>query len=193
MISMRSMKQDVLCQKFCKQIGYTFQNPALLCYALTHPSMSKTPEDKKFYQRLEFLGDRVLSLVLVEWLWKLYPYENEAELSKRLAFLACRESLVQVGQSCCLQDYTCFVALRKPRHHHSILADTCEAVIGALYLDGGLSVAEQFIHRYWKDYIQQSVKTDSKTALQEWVPRTLCLFTNLPSYCTKWSSTRSMV
>jgi len=158
---------------FRDRLGYTFKDAALLESALTHPS-ALSPGLGRPFERLEFLGDRVLGLLIAEWLYTHFPDEPEGDLSKRLARLVCKETLVQIASTLRLK-----TAL-KIRHEKSasqkkrletLLADGCEALIGALYLDGGIEETRLFIHHHWKPYIETSAspRYDSKSSLQEWI------------------------
>lgn len=156
-------------------LGHRFISLPLLEEALTHPSVSSaklTPS----YQRLEFFGDRVLGLVIAQMLFQDFPEDNEGALSRRLTSLVRRETLAQVAQKVGLDSYVRVVGseLRaKGRQRESILADCCEAVIAALYIDGGLEVTEAFIYRYWHpilEHVNTDLK-DPKSLLQEWAQR----------------------
>lgn len=153
-------------------IQHRFGNPQLLYEALTHGSAGD--EHGHNYERLEFLGDRVLSLVVAELLYRNFPDEAEGKLARRSAALVRRDALAEVAGEIGLGP---FLVLSKGeddsggRQNPSLLADVCEAVIAALYLDGGLPVAARFIERYWQPMMSRSRKppTDAKTALQEWL------------------------
>lgn len=147
---------------------------ALVKQALTHPSCAKTHDGAPFNnQRLEFLGDAVLGMVIAELLYELYPTEQEGELARRLSALVCGTQLVQIARSIGLGEMLIMSeseAENDGRNNPSNLEDACEALIGALYLDGGLSAARQFIHAHWHDLalsLSEPPK-DPKTALQEW-------------------------
>jgi ribonuclease-3 len=104
------------------------------------------------YERLEFLGDRVLGLIIAKLLFQRFPAEPEGDLARRLAALVRKETLAGGAEN------------------PSVLADACEAVIGALYLDGGLAAAERFVLSYWTPFLEaeDTPPQDAKTALQEW-------------------------
>lgn len=155
-------------------VGHRFQRVDLLDEALTHSSIaSRGHRQRPSYERLEFLGDRVLGLVVAEMLITRFPQEAEGALARRLAALVRRESLVRVAEEIDLGGH---LALSKAeedaggRANPAILADCCEAVIGALYLDGGLDVAAAFVRRHWRRLMEESTTPpkDAKTALQEW-------------------------
>jgi len=159
------------------KLGHAFAKPDLLEQALTHPSLSggSAASRKKGagdYERLEFLGDRVLGLIIAEWLYEKYPAAREGELAKRHAALVNRDALRVVAEEIGLGDYLRLAGGEKPgaaRKNLATLPDAMEAVIGALYCDGGLKAAGDFIHRYWqKDIAIEETPADPKTALQEW-------------------------
>ena len=156
------------------RLGHRFATPALLKEALTHPSASGRRGGKTLnYQRLEFLGDRVLGLVVAELLYRRFPREPEGDLARRLAALVREETLARVAEGL---DLGAFMLVAKSdegageRQNPSLLADVCEAVIGALYLDGGLAVARAFIEPQWLPLLSADLAPpqDAKTALQEW-------------------------
>lgn len=153
-----------------RRIGYEFQNRNLLATALTHPSAVVSRVDN--YERLEFLGDRVLGLVISEMLIKAFPDAREGELGRRLSDLVRRETCAEVATEIDLAS-----ALRvggiKPealRRTTNILGDACEALIAAMYLDGGLEPARRFIQVYWLERMVRwsGVRKDAKSELQEW-------------------------
>ncbi|MEX2009610.1 MAG: ribonuclease III [Dongiaceae bacterium] len=160
-------------------LGHRFDRPALLAQALTHPSVASARRRGKGaalateYERLEFLGDRVLGLVVAELLYRSFPGESEGALAQRLAGLVRQDSLARVAGAIGLAAH---LALSRGeadgggRDNPSLLADACEAVIGAVYLDGGLAPAARFIGRYWRPLMEAeaSPPQDAKTALQEW-------------------------
>ncbi|HLI11809.1 MAG TPA: ribonuclease III [Alphaproteobacteria bacterium] len=155
-------------------LGYSFKRIELLEQALTHRSAvrahGKVPEG---YERLEFLGDRVLGLVVAELLVHKYTHEQEGELTRRHTALVRRDTLVEVARTVDLGSH---LRLSKgeagagSRESPTVLADACEAVIAALYLDGGLDAARPFIERYWTPFMAAASipPRDAKTALQEW-------------------------
>ncbi len=151
------------------ELDYTFEDPGLLRQALTHGSVSTGRTSS--YERLEFLGDRVLGLVIADMLLEAFPDENEGALAKRLAALVSAATLADVAGEIGLGEH-----IRARGNDSDLagasgrLADVCEAVIAALYLDGGLSVAREFIARYWLQRLKNTTHppTDPKTLLQEW-------------------------
>jgi ribonuclease-3 len=153
-------------------IGYTFKTPTLLEKALSHPSA--TPRNKDF-ERFEFLGDRVLGLTMAATLLELFPTEPEGHLAKRQAVLVSRESCQTVAGL--IQLETHIKAVCDSGVHESnmmaILADAVEALLGAMYLDGGLDVCNTFIRRFWADLFHNSKEPpkDAKSTLQEWLQK----------------------
>ena len=152
-------------------LAHEFEDASLLSRALTHGSAAANPRDT--YERLEFLGDRVLSLVVAAMLFERFPGEDEGALARRLAALVRRETLAEIAAEIGLGAHIVMSAGEAEaggRENPSLLADVCESVIGALYLDGGLATAERFIRDRWRARMVRSDKPplDSKTALQEW-------------------------
>ena len=165
--------------KFQKKINIKFINTSLLIKALTHKSASKKNNNEK----LEFLGDRVIGLVLAEKLYKLYPLETEGDLDKRFAKLVNRKTCYSVGWSIGIQ-HNVIIGDKKKKistEDEKIISDCCEALIGAIYIDRGYKYTENFILRLWKKEIQKSNITvlDPKTKLQEF---SLKRYKKLPVY-----------
>jgi ribonuclease-3 len=151
-------------------LGYRFRNPALLTEALTHPSL----EGGETYERLEFLGDRVLGLVVAERLYEIFPSAEEGRLAPLLNLLVRRETLAKVAEAIGLPSFLIMApgeASTGGRSKPAILADAAEAVIAAIYLDGGLKAAKAFVTRFWAPHFHTlpAKATDPKTALQEYV------------------------
>lgn len=148
--------------------GHTFKNKSLVIEALTHPSLEgETP-----YQRLEFLGDRVLGMVIAAHLYGKFGKEPEGRLSRRLAALVRKETLgrialdLKIGPLIRMTDT---VARGGGRENPSILSDVLEALIGALYLDGGYQAAAAFVEKAWAKHLEgKTAVKDPKTGLQEW-------------------------
>ena len=152
-----------------KQLGYTFNDPALLRRALTHASHSTDGSN----ERLEFLGDRVLGLVIAEKLHALYPDDAEGVLALKLNALVRAEACALAAEKAGLSEHLILANSEQAsggRKKAAILAGACEAVIAALYLDGGFEVARGFIERNWEDQFAGLGRDmrDAKTALQEW-------------------------
>jgi ribonuclease-3 len=156
------------------RLHYHFKDRAGLVRALTH--RSAVPGDQvahESYQRHEFLGDRVLALVVAELLFETYPREEEGDLARRLNQLVCRDTCAEVALDL---DLGSAVRLGNGerqsggRRKSAILGDVAEAVIAAIYLDGGFDAARDFVLRNWKPRMEnlQGPLRDSKTLLQEW-------------------------
>jgi ribonuclease-3 len=171
-----------LAEALADTFGHRFARPDLLREALTHPSASPPgagrslrarPARQRGYERLEFLGDRVLGLVVADLLYNTFPQEDEGALAKRLAALARKDTLAQVATAAGLGAHLVLSKAESQaggRQNPTLLADACEAVIGALYLDGGLAAAAGFIRGYWQPLMaaEERPPQDAKTALQEW-------------------------
>lgn len=153
------------------KLGYRFRDSALARTALTHRSAAAQHEET--YERLEFLGDRVLALVVADMLYETYPAEAEGALAKRLVALVRRETLADVASKIELAP---LIRLSRGeedaggRENPAILADVCESLIGAIYRDGGIEPARAFIHDHWTEPMSATVTPpkDAKTTLQEW-------------------------
>jgi ribonuclease-3 len=155
-------------------LGHSFANPDLLDRALTHAS-AVNGRDQQTYQRLEFLGDRVLGLVVADLLVERFPDAPEGELSRRLARLVSRETCTEIAEEMQLAKYLRIGGGQKgtPRATAGVLSDVCEAVIAAIYRDSGLAAARALIERYWGPRIEgmSGPLRDAKTELQEWAHR----------------------
>jgi ribonuclease-3 len=156
------------------RLGHRFERPELLTEALTHPSIAGSGRRRRAdYERLEFLGDRVLGLVISDALLRRFARADAGELARRYNALVCREALVQVAEAIDLGDHLHMARSERDVGGHEkpgILADACEALIGALYLDGGLEAAAAFIDTRWDAMIGALAQApkDAKTHLQEW-------------------------
>lgn len=154
-----------------KTLQYSFVDKNRLRLALTHSSLKQSRNDPS-YERLEFLGDRVLGLVIAELMLERFPGAAEGKLAPRLATLVSGATLADVARSIDLGAYILMTdgeAAAGTNARDSVLADCCEAVIGALYLDGGLGTAGDFIHRVWEPLIEDVEPRVAKTELQEWL------------------------
>lgn len=147
-------------------LKYNFRNKELLHKALTHSSVS--PHADHNYERLEFLGDRVLGVSIASLLYRLFPHEPEGNLSQRFTGLVCKETVAQVARMLNLGKFM-FVANEDIRKNENVLCDVCEAVIGAIYIDAGVEEAINFVNNHWRELIDRNVAPpkDSKTRLQE--------------------------
>ena len=164
--------------------GHEFGRRELLVEALTHPSVLAKPEKGRRrgrrdsvppnYERLEFLGDRVLGLIVADLLWRRFPAEPEGHLTRRLTQLVRREALARVAGEIGLGRHLRLSpseATAGAARNPGILADVVEAVIAAIYLDGGLAAAFAFVERYWAPLVAEletAPPQDPKTTLQEW-------------------------
>jgi ribonuclease-3 len=153
------------------KLGYRFENPALLDEALTHVSAPKA--DGQSYQRLEFLGDRVLGLAIADLLYRTFPGAPEGELSRRLAELVRRESCAEIAITWDVGTYLKLGAGEAhagERRNQTILADVCEAIIGAAFMDGGYDAARGVVERAFQPLLEAPRRPlrDPKSALQEW-------------------------
>ena len=165
--------------KLQKKINIKFNDLNLLKKSLTHKSFDSINS----YEKLEFLGDRILGLVISEKLLEIYPEENEGSLDKKLASLVNKKKCLEIAKSISLENYIS-VAKKKGKEikiEDKIISDACEALIGAIYLDKGLLETKRFIIKLWKDHLNASKITyiDSKTKLQEY---SLKKFKKLPIY-----------
>ena len=156
------------------RVGYRFADAAMLDIALTHISALKGARNRAgSYQRLEFLGDHVLGLIVSDMLYRAFPKADEGELSRRLADLVRKETCAEIARNIDLG-----AAIRVGSSEHNagartrtaILADVCEALIGAVYLDGGFAAAEALIGCLWQVRMKTKAEPlrDPKTVLQEW-------------------------
>ena len=160
-------------KKFQEEIGYQFKQEGLLRQALTHSSYANEHHMKKLSdnERLEFLGDAVLEIITSEYLYGLHPDWPEGELTKLRASIVCEQTLAFCTRALSLGDYL-FLGkgedLTGGRKRKSILSDALEAIMGAIYLDGGFANAKEFIHKYvLNDIEHMQLFYDSKTILQE--------------------------
>jgi ribonuclease III len=151
-----------------KALGHSFTNPELLNQALTHASVGSGREAS--YQRLEFLGDRVLGLAVADMLVEHFSDAPEGELSRRLARLVSGEACAEVAREMGLDKA---LRISGGRPTLSVLGDACEAVLGAIYRDAGLAAARAVIERYWGPRLESmsGPLRDAKTELQEWAHR----------------------
>ncbi len=161
------------------EINYFFKDKNLLNRALTH----KSYDNKDNNEKLEFLGDRVLGLIISKKLLEKYPDEKEGIIDKKFANLVNKKTCVKIALRIDLKKYLFLGSSHKnlERSADKIASDCLEAIVGAIYLDGGLRSAEKFILNFWEKYIHQSIITliDSKTKLQEY---SLKKYKKLPKY-----------
>lgn len=160
-----------------EKIGYEFKKKELIWQALTHSSFSNEQKINKYknYERLEFLGDAVLELLSSQFFFETYPDMPEGEMTKLRSSMVCELALAYCARDISLGDYLLLgkgEEITGGRTRDSIISDVMEAVIGALYLDGGLSAADAFVKKYiLSDLESKQLFYDSKTILQEEVQR----------------------
>ena len=166
-------------QSLEKKINIKFKNTNLLIQSLTHKSHNSLKNNEK----IEFLGDRVLGLVIAKKLLEIYPDEKEGILDKKFASLVNKRTCLEIAKNINLEKYilTFNPYNKKIKIEDKIISDCCEALIGALYLDKGLNITEKIILNLWKNHIKKSVVTqiDAKTKLQELALKN---FKKLPIY-----------
>ena len=165
--------------KFEKDLKIKFKNKSLIIEALTHKSANQKINNEK----LEFLGDRVLGLILSKKLFDLYPKLTEGILDKKFASLVNRKTCCDIAWSIGIQNYIIIGNKKKKiiKADEKILSDCCEAIIGAIYIDRGIDIVRNYILKIWKKKIEASNVTilDPKTKLQEYSLKT---FKKLPLY-----------
>lgn len=159
-----------------KRIGYTFKDRALIDRAVTHASFGHGRKGSTNYERLEFLGDRVLGLMTAEALFKLFAKADEGALAPRLNALVRKETCADVAREIQLGEALKLAASEERgggRDKTSILGDACEALIAALYLDGGMAAAQAFYDKHWGPRIDalRNKPKDAKSELQEWAAK----------------------
>ena len=162
-------------------IQINFKNKSLLIKSLTHKSFNEKDNNEK----LEFLGDRVIGLVLSKKLLTLYPEENEGIIDKKFSNLVNKKTCMEIAKKINLKNFikTGNSFIQSKSSDEKILSDCCEALIGAIYLDQGLDVSEKFILRNWEKFIKKSriTQIDPKTRIQEY---SLKKYKKLPVYKT---------
>ena len=162
-----------------KNLKIKFKNRDLLIKSLTHKSYDKENNNEK----LEFLGDRVLGMVIAKKLLEIYPNENEGILDKKFASLVNKKTCLDIAKKLELEKFILTFDSRKKKNdiENKLLSDSCEALIGSIYYDKGFSVVEKIILNLWSKHIKDSVITqvDAKTKLQEY---SLKKYKRLPIY-----------
>jgi ribonuclease-3 len=157
-----------------ERIGYRFRNRLLLHEALTHASALNGQKGLANYERLEFLGDRVLGLAMAEHLYQAYPQAPEGELARRFNCLVRKETCAEVAEELELGPFIKLgdsEALAGGRRKRTILGDACEALLAAVYLDGGWEPVKEVVATFWARRAAEiaAIPLDAKTTLQEWV------------------------
>lgn len=176
---MRSVRK--LNEAISENINYNFKNDDLLLEALTHPSLRGSKENRKqskTNQRLEFLGDSILNMVVSVMLFKIFPDEEEGALAKRKRALICGPTIADVATKIKLGDFLLMIkserssgGTRNPKN----LEDGLEALVGAIYLDGGFKDVETFVERHWRQLAESMLDLDPpqdfRSSLQEWAQK----------------------
>ena len=166
-------------QSLEKKIKVNFRNKNLLIKSLTHKSFNK----ENNYEKLEFLGDRVLGLVIAKKLLEIYPSEKEGILDKKFASLVNKKTCLEIAKKIELQKYILTLNIKSKKNIivDKVLADSCEALLGSIYLENGFNSVEKVILNLWSNHIKDSIvtKIDPKTKLQEF---SLKKFKKLPTY-----------
>ena len=162
-----------------KKIGISFKNKELLKRSLTHKSYNSNDNNEK----LEFLGDRVLGLIIAKTLLEIFPNDREGSLDKKLASLVNKKKCCEISKKLNLENFIVMgnVKSKKNKIEDKIISDACEALIGAIYIDQGLSIVKNFILKFWKNSIKLNIEDpiDAKTKLQEY---SLKKYKSLPKY-----------
>ena len=162
-----------------KKIGINFKDKKLLIKSLTHKSFNSSNN----YEKLEFLGDRVLGLIISKTLLEIFPEDKEGSLDKKLASLVNRKKCCEISKKLNLENFIVTGNARSKKNiiEDKIISDACEALIGAIFLDQGLSSVEKFILKFWKSSLNLNIKdqVDAKTKLQEY---SLKKYKTLPKY-----------
>ena len=162
-----------------KKLKINFKDKELLIKSLTHKSFDRDYNNEK----IEFLGDRVLGLVIAKKLLEIYPNEKEGILDKKFASLVNKKTCLEIAKKLELHQFILTLNSKTKKNiiEDKVLADSCEALIGSIYLDKGFQIAEKIILNLWSNHIKKSVVTqiDAKTKLQEY---SLKIFKKLPIY-----------
>ncbi|RDD35634.1 Ribonuclease 3 [Wolbachia endosymbiont of Cylisticus convexus] len=172
------MNIKILNDTISKVINYKFTDHAILEEALTHPSVNKRNSENQIvsYERLEFLGDSVLNMVVSAMLFKMFPKEKEGALAKRKTDLVCGSTIANVAKEVELGN---FIIMNNSERYNGgrctlkNLENSLEALIGAIYIDGGFESVEKFIIRHWEKLAKDILDPpqDPKTSLQEWTQK----------------------
>lgn len=154
-------------EAFAHQIGHDFADIGILRLALMHPSLELDARN----ERLEFLGDRVLGLVLVQWLMEEFPEDTEGQLARRLAFLGSGDVCAQVMAKFDLPSIFKALSAKSIDVTPRVAANCCESIIAAIYMDAGLAAAAAFVTTHWHGFLGQAEPIDAKTRLQEYLAK----------------------
>lgn len=148
-------------------LKYRFKDESLLKKAITHSSVNSHVDGN--YERLEFLGDRVLGMATASLLYRIFSSEPEGSLSQRFVRLVCKETVAEMALNLKLNHFM-KVLSDDLRNNENVLCDVMEAVIGAIYIDAGIDAAVEFVSNHWRELIDKNTTPpkDAKTALQEW-------------------------
>lgn len=156
-------------------LKYTFKDKDLLTQAITHPSVFSAQKNRivvNHFERLEFIGDRILSIIIGTWLYQEFPQASEGELSRRLAHLVRKETLAKIAEAMTINTHLKYSRANDNNvaQWQTFLSDACEALIGAMYLDSGLPSCEKLVHTFWSKLIhaKHTDLKDPKTRLQEY-------------------------
>lgn len=173
-MSISSKARETRLTELEQRLGHVFKDRALLHEALTHASILDGSKKGRSYERLEFLGDRVLGLIVADRLFAEHDGREEGELAPLLNALVNRQACARAARAAGLGEVVAVSASEEAsggRGKEAILGDICESVIAALYLDGGMEAARAFVNRFWGDAFDEvrSAPRDAKTVLQEWV------------------------
>lgn len=152
-------------------LEYIFKDENLLKYALTHTSASPKKRRDDHFERLEFLGDRVLGLVIANFLYHKYPHEDEGVLAQYQAVLVSRDTCREVAEKIGLAQFIKYNATDYQSKNTTLLANAMEALLGAIFLDGGIEPSTHFILKHWKTNLAKTQRKDSKMTVQEWAQK----------------------
>lgn len=156
---------DIVVKKFEEEIGYAFKRKDLLRNALTHPSFNPSS-----FEILEFIGDRVINLIIAKIIFQSNPPANEKEYAQKFVGLTNKDALYQAGIRMKLNEYVLWTG--SPAHHKTIIQDATEAIIGAIYLDAGMDFAFKFTQQIWENVENKAFdEIDPKSSLQVWASR----------------------
>ena len=170
------MNQNISVEEIQNIIKYKFKNIIILKNCLTHPGFYKSYSNSNIkianeFERLEFLGDRVLGLIVASLVYDKFKDFNEGDLTKKFSFLVQGDFLYKIALNLKLDTFLHYTKQKTNtyRLNKSVLSDSLESLIGAIYIDGGLQAAKKFIKLYWTPYLdlKKTIETDSKTQLQE--------------------------